>query len=37
MSAKNYKIEKKIKKFEQAIIPEKEAFVLPSINSMLLA
>jgi hypothetical protein len=37
MSAKNYKIEKKIKKFEQAIIPDKEAFVLPSIDSILLA
>jgi hypothetical protein len=37
MSSRTYKIEEKIKKFEQAIIPEKEAIVLPRINSILLA
>jgi hypothetical protein len=37
LSAKSYKIEKKIKKFEQAIIPDKESFVLPKIDSILLA
>jgi nucleotide-binding universal stress UspA family protein len=37
VSGKRYKIEKKIKKFEQALIPEKETFVLPKIKSILLA
>ena len=37
MSMKSIKIEKKIKKFEQAMIPEKETFVLPKIKSILLA
>jgi nucleotide-binding universal stress UspA family protein len=37
MSAKSNQIEEKIKKFEQAIVPEKTAFVLPRIKSILLA
>ena len=37
MIVKSSKIEKKIKKFEQAMIPEKEVFVPPKIKSILLA
>lgn len=37
MSVKNNQIKEKVKKFEQAIIPKKTAFVLPSIKSILLA
>jgi hypothetical protein len=37
MSVKNRKIEEKIKKFEQALIPGKGSLVLPRINSILLA
>ncbi len=37
MSTDNAKIEEKIRKFEQALIPEKETFVLPGLRSILLA
>jgi len=37
MSVDNIKIEEKIKKFEQALIPEKETFIIPRLNSILLA
>ncbi|MHA2032557.1 MAG: universal stress protein, partial [Candidatus Kariarchaeaceae archaeon] len=37
MSIKKEKIEEKIKKFEQAFIPEKASLILPAINSIILA
>ena len=37
MSSSLSKVETKIKSFEQAFVPDKESFVLPGLNSILLA